>query len=116
MINLLSATITNPALRSDLGTKSGAELFAYYLGSFWKAIIILGALFFLVFFLWGGMMWITSGSDAQGLKQAKERVINAALGLGILVASYAIMQYLLPILGLDIFCIDWQTLQTGVCP
>lgn len=114
-MNLIQATITNPALREDLGKKSGAELLAYYLGSFWKFIVIGGAIFFLIFLLWGGMMWISAGSDTNSIKQAKDRILNAGMGLGILVASYAILQYLLPLLGLDIFCIDWATLQTGVC-
>jgi len=114
-MNLFQATITNPALREELGEKSGAELLAYYLGSFWKFIVIGGALFFLIFLLWGGMMWISAGSDPNSIKEAKDRIVNAGVGLGILVASYAIMQYFMPLLGLDIFCIDWATLQTGVC-
>ena len=114
-MNLFQTTITNPALRDDLGKKSGPDLFAYYLASFWKFIVIGGGIFFLIFLLWGGIMWISAGSDANSIKQAKDRIMNAGAGLGILVASYAIVQYLLPLLGLDIFCIDWQTLQTGVC-
>lgn len=115
-MNFIQATIINPALDPDLTQKSGPQLFAYYLGSFWKFIVIGGAIFFLIFLLWGGMMWISAGSDPNSIKEAKGRIMNAGMGLGILVASYAIMQYILPILGLDIFCVNWKTLQTGVCP
>lgn len=116
-MKLTQATITNPALRESLRNRlskeGGGALLAYYLSSFWKFILIGGAIFFLIFLLWGGMMWISAGSNTESIKQAKDRIMNAAMGLGLLIASYAIMEYLLPMLGINIFYIDWETLTTG---
>lgn len=112
-MNLTQATITNPALKEKLQGKTGGQLLAYYLASFWKFILIGGGIFFLIFLLWGAMMWISAGSNTESIRQAKDRIMNAAMGLGLLIASYAIMEYLLPMLGINIFYIDWETLTTG---
>lgn len=63
---------------------------------------ILGGIFFIVYFLIGGMEWITSAGDSGKLASARNRVIFGIIGLVILVSAYAIIGLIGGILGLDL--------------
>lgn len=51
---------------------------------------IVGALFF-VMFLWGGFQYMTAGGDAGKVKAGRTTLINAIIGIGLIVCSYAIV-------------------------
>lgn len=51
---------------------------------------ILGGIYFLVYFLMGGMNWIIAGGDQGKIDKAKQQMTGAAIGLIIISASYAI--------------------------
>lgn len=44
-----------------------------------------------IFLLWGGVQWIMSGSDKEALDRARRRIINALIGLAIVLSSYALL-------------------------
>ena len=48
-----------------------------------------------VFVLIGGFMWMTSGGNTDRLKRAKSILTNAVIGLIIVFASFAIVQFVL---------------------
>lgn len=52
--------------------------------------IILASILTLLYLVWGGIEWITSGGDKAGLEQARNRVTNAFVGLILVVAAWAI--------------------------
>lgn len=58
------------------------------------AIGIMGALF-LAAFIWGGLLWMTAGGDAERVKKGKTTLINAVLGLLIVGFSYTILSIVL---------------------
>lgn len=95
---------------SDIGTELGVgepgSVFQYKdLGSFMSNIIplvmSLAALISFGIILWGGFMWITAGGDQESLKTAKARIINALMGLGLVVTAYLIWRLALRFLGLS---------------
>jgi hypothetical protein len=49
----------------------------------------------LVYLIWGGFKWMTSGGSEEGVKEAKTMIRNAIIGLIIIVASYAIAGFVL---------------------
>ncbi len=51
---------------------------------------ILGGIYFVVYFLLGGLNWITAGGDQGKIDKAKKQMTGAAIGLIIISASYAI--------------------------
>ncbi len=51
---------------------------------------ILGGIYFSVYFLLGGINWITAGGDQGKIDKAKKQMTGAAIGLIIISASYAI--------------------------
>ncbi len=61
------------------------------------AIIINGLLsllgmIFTILIIWGGFRWMTSGGNSQQVDEAKNIIKNAAIGLGVVMVSYAIVK------------------------
>jgi len=74
------------------------SLFTMLLGIF----TIIGGLTFLIYFIVGGLGWITAGGDSAKVDKAKATMTNGAIGLIIVVASYGIIWIVGQVLGLDI--------------
>ncbi len=55
------------------------------------AIILAGILVF-VFLVWGGLEWIMSGGDKGKVEAARNRIVNALVGLAIIAASWALIR------------------------
>ncbi len=49
--------------------------------------LIVGALFCMIYLLWGGIDWIGSGDDKEALKKAQTRMRNAFVGSIMLVVA-----------------------------
>ena len=72
--------------------KSGA-LFTRYFVLIWNAAITVGALVVIIMLL-KRVQWITSGDDAGKVQAAQRRLLNAALGIVLLVASFTIIAFI----------------------
>lgn len=57
---------------------------------------------FTLYFLLGGLTWITAGGDKSKVDTAKTMMTNGAIGLIIIVVSYAIVWIVSAALGLDV--------------
>ena len=53
---------------------------------------------FVVLIIWAGFRWMTSGGNTDQIKKARETIINSAIGLGIIIASYVIVRTIFTIL------------------
>lgn len=49
----------------------------------------------LFYFLYGGFKWMTSGGESDGVDEAKTMIRNAVIGLVIVMASYALSNFVL---------------------
>jgi hypothetical protein len=49
----------------------------------------------LVMFIAGGLIWLTSGGNATKVKQGKDIIIWAALGLALIFSSYALVRFVI---------------------
>ncbi len=49
----------------------------------------------LVYLLYGGFLWMTSGGSEDGVKKAQTMIKNAVIGLVIIVAAFAISNFVL---------------------
>ncbi|MFA5048003.1 MAG: hypothetical protein WC516_03110 [Patescibacteria group bacterium] len=59
--------------------------------------ILLGFLgiLFIVLIIWAGFQWMTAGGDEARVKKAKQLIINATIGILIILASYGITQFII---------------------
>lgn len=65
-----------------------------------RAALGLLGLVLLVLFLYGGFLYMTSGGNEEQVASAKKILINASVGLGIILSAYAIVLFVMRLLGL----------------
>lgn len=65
-------------------------------------LTIVAGISFALYFLLGGLSWITAGGDKQKVETAKSMMTNGAIGLIIVVVSYSIVWIVSQALGVDI--------------
>ena len=78
-------------------TYSIATLISGIIGIFILIAFIMAFLYLIV----GGINWITSGGDKTQLETARNRIINALIGLILVASIWAIISLLFPTLGLN---------------
>lgn len=76
---------------SGLADASLPEIIGYIIKGF---LSVLGIVF-LVLIIYAGYLWMTAGGDADQVEKAKKFMINAVVGLIIILASFAITSYII---------------------
>lgn len=79
-------SLTDPLKNRDIPDLVG-DIIQYVLG-------VIGILA-LVMFIYGGILWMTSGGSADKIKKGKDTIVWAVLGLAIVFFSYAIVNFVL---------------------
>ncbi len=69
-------------------------------------ITILGAIYFFLQLMIGAFEWTLSSGDKAKLTKAQDRLVNATIGLIIMVAAYGVIAVLSAVLGIDILLSD----------
>lgn len=110
MANKQLAAISNPAINNPYFTNpsSSGEGLAYYIAQVWKAMVVVGALAFLIYFIWGSLEWLMSGGDKGKVDAAQKKITGALFGLTLLVISFAIVAFIENVLGIPILNINWS--------
>jgi hypothetical protein len=106
------AQIINPVV-PEYGTlnKVADNPLALFFVNIWRAMVIFGALITILYLVWGTFDWLTSEGDAEKLKTARMKMINAVIGMGLLAASAAIVILIdkLGVLGFSLLKLEWPT-------
>lgn len=71
---------------------------------------IIAVLIALLFLIWGGIKWITSGGDKAGVETARNQIIAAVIGLIIVFLAFFILNLVLGLFGLSLFDLKLPTL------
>lgn len=102
--------ISNPVLPKEGSlteiNKSGGPL-ASLMARLWQTMVIIGSLLVILYFVWGAIDWLTAGGSEEKLKKARGRMVDAFIGLALLVASYAIMRFMEFVFGFSLVNIKW---------
>lgn len=94
--------IQNNFLSPSIKNLSPGEGLAFYIGQLWKTLSIVGGLAFLIYFLLGGLNWLTAGGDKTKVESAQKHITNAIIGLAIILVSYAIILFIQEVLDVNI--------------
>lgn len=108
---VLADAINNPVIskkEGDYETVSANPL-GPFIVRLWRTMVVIGGLVLLLFLIWGAIDWLMSEGDTEKLKNAKNKIIHALAGMGILAASYALTTLLKYIFGFDPLNITWPT-------
>ena len=73
-------------------------------------IIAIAALICLVYLIWGGIEWMTSGGEKTAVSAAKAKLTAAFIGLIIVLAAFAIIKLLEYLFGFDILEFEFPKL------
>ena len=95
------AEIVNNALSSSVPQGAGPGL-AFYIASLWRTVVIVGGLAFIIYIVWGGIEYLTSGGDKGKTADAQTKITSSVIGLAILIASYAITLFIQGVFKINI--------------
>lgn len=65
-------------------------------------LTVVAGIAFVLYFLLGGLNWITAGGDKGKIEKAKGMMTNGAIGMIVIAVSYAITYIVGKALGIDI--------------
>ncbi len=82
----------------DYGIPTLEKILSNVIGTF---TIVAGILFIIYFFI-GGLNWITAGGKQDQVEKSKKMLTDAAIGLIVVVAAYAVIFIVGSILGVNI--------------
>lgn len=80
-INIGDETQSRVAVNTDLGNFVSKSI---------SAVILVAGLATFLYILLGGLQWIMSGSDKGKVEEARNKIINGVIGLGIVASAWAI--------------------------
>lgn len=107
VLSLIPAAYAQTTINVDAPRGSVANLGELISGLVTAAIVV-SAVIALIFLVWGGVQWLTSGGDKVNTEKAQQRITAAVIGLAIVVASWAIVTLIA-----GFFNIDFQNLDIG---
>ncbi len=70
----------------------GAGGISLFLNNLITLIYEIAAILVVFMLLWGGLEWILSGGDKEKVGEARKRIVNALIGLGLLAVAFAILK------------------------
>ena len=97
--------VENPLLTGFLkgsGVDTTPTAISGILRTFIQVLILGGIIIFIFQFLLGGIKWITSGGDEAKVKEAREQVTQALIGLVIVFVAFAIAKLIEAVFGVNI--------------
>lgn len=82
-VDLGSQVSDRVAINSDLGT---------FVSRVFSAIIIVASLATFMYMVYGGVQWVTSGGEKDKVKEAREKITQAIVGLAVVASAWAIFK------------------------
>jgi len=98
------ARLENPILKGFLrgGTeKQGPAAFEAIIRGLIQMFLVFGVLVFLIYFFMGAFAWIMSQGEEAKVKEARDRITNALIGLFLVFLLFVILKFVGAIFGLD---------------
>lgn len=84
----------------DAGNAAGfgrePQKLAPLIGQIVNAVLALSGLILVVLFVWGGILYLTAQGDVERVKKAKGALVNAVIGIVIVVSAFTIVSFFLP--------------------
>ena len=90
--------ITGYEVEDESGATSLEQMFSNTIA----VLTIIGGLMFIVYFVLGGLTWITAGGKPDKVEKAQKMMTNAAIGLIVVIAAFAIIYIIGDVLGIRI--------------
>ncbi len=90
----LPAAAATLGIEFGAGTGLGGGDIRVIIARIIQAALGLMGIVVVVLIIYGGFLWMTAGGDEEKIGKAKKTIINAVIGLAIILSSYAITQFI----------------------
>lgn len=108
---LLGSTITSllmpvSALAQDIiieKPKQGFATLGNAINNILTLSFVIAAILVLIWLIWGAFEWITSGGDKEAVGKARNRIINALIGLAVLAVAFALANVFAQFTNINLF-------------
>ena len=94
--------IVNNAISSKITSLGSGGGLAFYIATLWQTVITVGGIAFIIYLVWGGIEYLTSGGDKGRIDDAQKKITSSVIGIVILVASYAITYFIQQVFKINI--------------
>lgn len=94
--------IVNNAIPANITSLGAGPGLALYIASLWRTVVIVGGLAFIIYLVWGGVEYLTSGGDKGRIDDASKKISSSVIGVAILVGSYAITLFIQSVFKIEI--------------
>lgn len=92
-INLEDQVSSRVSINSDLGT---------FITRVFSAIMIVGSIATFIYLVYGGLQWIMAGGEKDKVKEARDKITQAIIGLAVLASAWAIFKLIDYFFGIGI--------------
>ncbi len=106
----ISGKVVNPVLPAGLSRTPGTTFLQNLLQGGIRLFFVAGTIIFFFMLLIGGIGWISAGGDKARLEGAQKRITHALVGLAILLSTFAIIELVGYLFGIDLLKITLPTL------
>lgn len=95
-------TAVNEAIDAGNDGRGVVDVFSQQFSNIIGLITVIAGIFFIVNFLIAGFEWTQAGGDAGKAEKARQRMINAALGLLVMIISFGIIGVIGGVFGVEL--------------
>lgn len=99
IIKKVFAQISNPVGPEITGEPE--QVFGNLISGILGVLLVIAGLLGFFYLLLGGIQWITSGGDKAGVEGARQKIIQAIIGLVIVFSTWAVMKLVFDFLGIN---------------
>ncbi|PIY79615.1 MAG: hypothetical protein COY81_01630 [Candidatus Pacebacteria bacterium CG_4_10_14_0_8_um_filter_43_12] len=97
---LIAGTAMAAAMETDIDPGTGwSDNLGGLINSVLNIVMVVALLMVFLYLIMGGIQWITSGGDKGKTEEARNKITAAVIGIIILAAAYALVQFVAWILG-----------------
>jgi hypothetical protein len=98
-------TFTPPSAAYSTGSTTGVNSLTNLekmISNFIGLGTVLGGLMFIGYFILGGIKWLTAAGDSGKVQKARDQMVQAGMGLVVIIASYSVIGLIGTVLGLNL--------------
>lgn len=88
-------SLEDPLKTDDITTDVAEDPIPVLAGRIIKTILGIVGVLALLMFIYGGILWMTSGGSAEKIKKGKDTIVWAVIGLAFIFFSYTILEFIL---------------------
>jgi len=103
--------IENKAFQGSITVLTPQAFFAGLVRVGITALLVFAFIFFFFNLVLGGIAWINSAGDKTKLETARAKVVNAIIGVVVVLVSFAIVRFIETIFGVNITSFNFSSLQ-----